>query len=188
MSEQALTTTENGLTDKQDLFLRYYLSAANFNATEAARLAGYAGDDVTLASVGYENLRKPQIRQAVAAAMRERAMEPDEIIGRLSDMARASLGDFISETVDGGSWKLDIPKAARNGKLHLVKNYKDTEHGAEIQLHDPLRALETLARIHKMFGDQQISVEVNLLNVILNALPMEYREPVRLALEAGTQP
>jgi phage terminase small subunit len=175
------------LTVKQKNFIAAYLTSANFNATEAARLAGYEGDDVTLASVGYENLRKPQILEQVRASMRERAMEPEEIIGRLSDMGRASIGDFVTVQEHGG-WTVDLPKAVKNGKMHLIKKYKDTEEGVELTLHDPLRALETLAKIHKMFGEQQINIEVNTLNLILNALPMEYREPVRLALEAGTQP
>jgi len=43
------------LTIKQQKFVDSYSG----NATEAARLAGYAGNDTTLASIGNENLRKP---------------------------------------------------------------------------------------------------------------------------------
>jgi phage terminase small subunit len=52
-----------GLTEKQ----RRFVEAYDGNATEAARLAGYEGDDATLAQVGYENLRKPEIVQAIRA-------------------------------------------------------------------------------------------------------------------------
>jgi hypothetical protein len=48
------------LTTKQRLFVESYLSNG-FNATEAARSAGYkAKDEHSLASIGYENLRKPK--------------------------------------------------------------------------------------------------------------------------------
>lgn len=57
--------SDSGLTEKQRRFVEAYMGVAAGNATEAARVAGYDGDDVTLASVGYENLRKPQIRAAV---------------------------------------------------------------------------------------------------------------------------
>lgn len=49
------------LTDKQMKFVEVFRG----NATEAARLAGYEGNDKTLAQVGYENLRKPEILKAI---------------------------------------------------------------------------------------------------------------------------
>lgn len=61
------TTAEQGkLTDKQEAFaIEYVLSKSN--ATEAARRAGYSNssEDV-LASMGYENLRNPQIIARIA--------------------------------------------------------------------------------------------------------------------------
>jgi len=39
------------LTTKQKLFCEFYVGAANGNATQAARLAGYAGNDITLEAV-----------------------------------------------------------------------------------------------------------------------------------------
>jgi phage terminase small subunit len=44
---------------------RKFVEAFKGNATEAARVAGYKGNDVTLAAVGAENLRKPQILEAI---------------------------------------------------------------------------------------------------------------------------
>lgn len=49
------------LTAKQRKFIEAYAG----NATEAARIAGYKGNAVTLASVAAENLRKPQISAAI---------------------------------------------------------------------------------------------------------------------------
>lgn len=59
------------LTTKQRLFVEAYCGPALGNATEAARLAGYKGNDVTLSSVGSENLRKPQIAEAIEQAKPE---------------------------------------------------------------------------------------------------------------------
>lgn len=52
---------EKKLTPKQEAFVRCYTG----NATEAARMAGYKGNDKTLAVVGSENLRKPYVLSAI---------------------------------------------------------------------------------------------------------------------------
>lgn len=48
-------------TTKQQRFIDFY----DGNATDAARRAGYKGNDNTLAQVGDENLRKPKIAAAI---------------------------------------------------------------------------------------------------------------------------
>jgi len=54
------------MTAKQRLFAEWYCSAAvNMNGTEAARRAGYKGNDNTLASVAAENMRKHAIRNEI---------------------------------------------------------------------------------------------------------------------------
>lgn len=53
------------LTEKQRKFVEAYMGKANGNATEAARLAGYSGNRVTLEAMGRENLGKPRIAEAI---------------------------------------------------------------------------------------------------------------------------
>lgn len=60
-----------GLTEKRRRFVEAYVGEAAGNATQAARIAGYAGNDRTLTSVGSELLTFPDVRQAVDAARRE---------------------------------------------------------------------------------------------------------------------
>ena len=55
------------LTDKQKAFINHYIQC--WNATEAARRAGYQGNDNTLAVVGHENLSKPNIYNAIEKRM-----------------------------------------------------------------------------------------------------------------------
>jgi hypothetical protein len=177
----------SNLTPKQQKFLEAYLGEANFNATEAARLAGYKGEDNVLAVVGCQNLRKPNIAEELRKAWEERGMESHEIIGRLSDIGRASLADFIDVLPEGG-WKLNLVKAQKAGKLHCLKKLKHTEWGTEIELWSPLDAKEKLARIRRLFADAQIEIDVNILNVILEALPIEQREQFSRAIEAAVSP
>jgi phage terminase small subunit len=48
-------------------FLDAYLGPARYNATEAARMAGYAGHRVTLAQIGTKTRRTPQVAVAIEA-------------------------------------------------------------------------------------------------------------------------
>lgn len=57
-----------GLSIKQTKFVAAYLGEAKGNATEAARMAGYKGNDVTLGAVGYENINKPHVLQVIESA------------------------------------------------------------------------------------------------------------------------
>ena len=54
-------TKEHKFTVKQQRFIDFY----DGNATEAARKAGYKGNDNTLKQVGSENLAKPYISSAI---------------------------------------------------------------------------------------------------------------------------
>ena len=52
---------------------------AKGNATKAARFAGYTGNDTTLASVGAENLRKPNIRSEITRRRQELIDQADTL-------------------------------------------------------------------------------------------------------------
>lgn len=54
------------LTEKQRRFVDAYQGEAAGNATQAAKLAGYKGNDNTVSSIATENLQKPAIIQALA--------------------------------------------------------------------------------------------------------------------------
>jgi phage terminase small subunit len=141
------------LSNKQKAFIEHYLRT--WNATEAARLAAYRGNDVTLASVGSENLRKPQIAAVIAARLGELAMEADEVLVRLSEQARASIEDFIEITALGAP-ALDLNKARKAGKLHLIKKmYYDADGNLRsIELYDSQSALVQMGRSHGIFLDR----------------------------------
>ena len=53
------------LTGKQRAFALAWVGEARFNGTQAARIAGYKGDDNTLCAIGRENLGKPRVRAAL---------------------------------------------------------------------------------------------------------------------------
>lgn len=79
------------LNPKQRRFVVEYLAC--LNASEASRRAGYSAK--TAGAIGSENLKKPDIAEAVAAGMDLQAMPTEEILARLSAQARGDMGDFL---------------------------------------------------------------------------------------------
>ena len=139
------------LTDKQRAFIEQYF-ICGFNATEAAKRAGYQGNQDVLSSVGWENLRKPEIKAEIERRMAEFHMSANEVLARLADHAAASLDDFLSSS--GRGIKLDLVKAKKAGKLHLVKSYNKGKQGLKIELVDQQAALVALARHHNLLTDK----------------------------------
>ncbi len=81
----------NKLTTKQRLFVEAYL--ANPNATQAARKAGYKGNDKTLSVVGAENLAKPCIAKLLNERVEEAIITADEILRDVKAIAKTSERD-----------------------------------------------------------------------------------------------
>jgi phage terminase small subunit len=79
------------LTEKQRRFVDYYVETGN--KTEAAKKAGYS--EKTAASIGDENLRKPAIKAAIDARLRElegkRIAKADEVMQFLTSTLRGEV-------------------------------------------------------------------------------------------------
>lgn len=142
-------SVNRGLTLKQQLFVDAYLGEANGNATEAARIAGYASPRIQ----GSENLTKPDIRAAIDSRLAQSAMSSAEVLARLSEHASGSIGDVITLTEDGG-YKLDLLKAKASGKIKLIKKLSPTKDGIGIEMYDAQAALDKLGRHHGIFTDK----------------------------------
>lgn len=148
------------LNNKQELFISEYL--IDFNATQAAIRAGYSKK--TAYSQGNRLLKKAEVSREIEARLDHVAMTADEILTRLSDMAQASLSDFID--IRNGLPFVDLEKAQQNGKMHLLKKFRH-KIGEEIQieLHDAQTALVNLARIHGMLIEKQQTEHTGELTV-----------------------
>lgn len=72
-SAQNAITLDADLTPRQNAFVFWYTTAGDtfYNATQAAKTAGYKGKDNVLAVTGWDNLRKPKIARAIRARQRE---------------------------------------------------------------------------------------------------------------------
>lgn len=152
------------LTPKQQRFIEEYL--VDLNATQAAIRAGYSARSA--ASIGEENLRKPDIAAAVEAAQQKRA----ERLGVTADRIEEELAAVaFSNLRDVASWDEDevtlIPaddlsdQAARslrevNARVETVEGEsgsRTTRH-VQVKQHDKLRALELLGKRHGMWRER----------------------------------
>lgn len=155
---EALPPCPAGLTDKEWMFVLLYTSACWLNGTRAAIAAGYS--EKSARSIASENLAKPDIRQAVDDRLKAFQMGADEVLARIADKARASLEDFLHIQLDPkgepADVRLDLAKAARLGKMHLLKKITFHEMGGvkSIELWDSQAADRDLGRHHKLFIDR----------------------------------
>lgn len=88
---------ESVLTDKQEAFCRYYV--LDWNATEAARKAGYSKK--TAYSIGQENLKKPEIQDRIKELKEEieelTGVSKIRIVNELAKVGFANISDFVHE-------------------------------------------------------------------------------------------
>lgn len=135
-----------GFTNKQQVFINEYLIC--WNATEAARRAGYAYPNVE----GPKNLVKPSIKAEINARMNALVMTADEALMRLSQQAKSDIGDFLTFEDGIKSPFIDLSKA--QDKIHLIKKLKYTNNGLEFELYDKQAALVHIAKYHGLFTDK----------------------------------
>ena len=137
-----------GFTKKQRLFIEYYLQ--HWNASKAALLAGYS--ERTAYSIGWENLKKPEIAAEIRRRIDEVAMTADEVLVSLSGIARATISDFM-DVDEYGKLMFNFQRAKEEGKLGLIKKVVPTVAGLKVELHDPVQALQLLGKHHNLFNE-----------------------------------
>ncbi len=151
------------LTGKQQQFVNEYLCC--FNATEAARRAGYS--EKTASEIGYENLRKPQIAEAIKRRLAETAMSADEVVMRLAEHARSDIGHFLHQDENGeirvalldeaGALLPEtrlIKKVTQRKLVRTSKDMLEEETTLALELYDAQAALVHLGKHHKLFVDR----------------------------------
>lgn len=150
------------LTDKQAAFVREYTK--DWNATQAAIRAGYSEDSA--GNIGWENVRKPEIAEAIQQHIQEAksaaVMSLEEALARLTAIARSSLAQQLREDASVP----DPEKVAQMGQA-LRKVKWSADGGLEIEMVDPLKAMDELAKLQgwdKSGGGQGVTIN-NIIGV-----------------------
>ena len=97
------------MTGKEKLFVTHYL--VSFNATKAARAAGYAEGDIGQA--GYNVLHRTHIQAAIDKRIDAEGMTRNRIVSTLSKIAFAAESDEIEERVSTGDSLSALDKLAK---------------------------------------------------------------------------
>lgn len=148
------------LTNKQERFCREYL--IDLNATQAAIRAGYSKK--VAGSIGFENLKKPEIERFISELQEKKANELDFSFERIAnELAKVAFGDVKNYFDDMGRL-IDInlleSQVSTSIKAVTVQQEKISTAGEvfiessvkKIESYDKLKALEMLS---KMFGHYQ---------------------------------
>jgi hypothetical protein len=95
---------------------------------------------------------RPQMIEAIEYRLAQSAMGADEVLWRLTSMARGSLGD-VGEVDEAGEFHLNLARCLEEGLGHLIKRVRRYKDGSvEVELHDAHGALRDLAKVHGLFG------------------------------------
>jgi phage terminase small subunit len=139
------------LTDKQRLFVEHYLAC--WNATEAARRAGYDGTEGSLRSIGSENLTKPNIEKEIAVRIAEKAMTANEVLVSVGGLARFDVSPFIRFNGRSKTPYVDVKALIAAGYGYAIKSVVKTKFGTNIEFYDRFAALQLIGKHFKLFAE-----------------------------------
>jgi phage terminase small subunit len=139
------------------------------NGTEAYLVLFPRVSRDTAAVNGSKMLRIASIQAEIERRLSEQVMSANEVLKRLSDMAKANLLPFIRITDEGFTY-FDFSHPDAKNYFHLIKKIKTKRtrriegHGenseewedewVEVELHDAQSALEKVGKYHHLFKDE----------------------------------
>src|SRR4051794_19252396 len=135
------------LTSRQERFIEEYL--VDGCATAAARRAGYSSR--TARAIGSENLTKPAVRDAIAAAQAARAkrteVSADRVVAELARIAFANARDYVRVREDR-TFDLCLPdrEAAAAVQELTITDAAEGRRRIRLKLADKRAALVDLGR------------------------------------------
>lgn len=128
------------LTDKQKLWLGFYLGESRLNGTDAARRAGYKDPD----DAGCNNRSNPVLSARIDEELKKRTVSGPEVLEHLADVATADWQHFLT-----------IKTNPKTGEVIDVR----------MDLGSKVKALELLGKHHQLFTDK-VSVGGDFLDVL----------------------
>ncbi len=149
---------DKALNKKEQLFVYEYVT--DFNATKAAQRAGYSPENERAAAVQASRmLRKANILRAIEEFVATKAMGAEEVLHRLTRIARGTMQPFLTE----GN-KVNLHGEAAYADMDLVRSFQEgtSKVGAKLELHDKLKALELLGKANGALSNLKDSLINNI--------------------------
>ncbi|OJW78429.1 terminase small subunit [Spirosoma sp. 48-14] len=147
----------NALNVRQRLFVEEFVKCGN--ATKAAKKAGYSTNLASAATIGYRLLRNVEISKAIEQYLDDRTLKTNQILFKLSQKAEASIEPFVESY--GRGMMFDFSSKKARAAFHTIKKYKTGKYGAEIEFHDPIRAMVAIEQIRHRAFDKKIVPPAN---------------------------
>lgn len=146
--------TLEDLVPRQRKFVQSYLTN-NFNATAAALTAGYS--KTSAASIGCIMLNYPAIKAVVKKQLEAVFLSPEQVMARLSEMAKANISDFISATgkLNEKNYKekgylvkrRKVKRRLRDKDLAVIEDH-------EVEMYDAQSALVNIGKRYGLFTER----------------------------------
>ena len=108
------------LSAKHREFVNEYLAC--FNATDAYLKVYSKVKNDTARANSSRLLTNANIQAAITSRLDERRMSADEVLDRLTDIARGDIADVLD--IGSMGFSLDLKKAYEGGKTKLIKKLK----------------------------------------------------------------
>ena len=150
------------MTPRQERFVAEYL--VDLNATQAAIRAGYSTK--TAASIGYENLRKPEISAFVQATVQRHMAALDLSLERIiAEAARVGISD-IRDLFDPETHAILEPHKLPENVARAVASFTVTTSTVsntitEVKFWNKLQALELVAKLKSLIN-QKLTVDAGI--------------------------
>lgn len=145
----------------QDFINEYFLQ--KMNGTDAYMTVYPKASYDTARANAAKLLANTSIKAEIDRRLKEKQMSADEVLARLSDMARADISEFVDVSRPG-----DLADEKYKGKTHVIKKIKRKitrdQYGREfeemeLEFYDARQTLVDLGRYHKLFTDK---IEITL--------------------------
>lgn len=146
-----MVSEDSELAPRQRAFIDAWFGEARFNATEAARLAGYgnrSGNPNTWNNAGSRMLANAKVQAAISRRWAAHGVTAEEVIFRLAEQMRGSISDLL----DSGALTLDPDKVREHG--HLIKALRPTKEGIVVELYSAQEAAALIGKTLGMFKDR----------------------------------
>lgn len=145
---------DNDLTDKQWLFVAYYVKY--WNATKAYQKA-YECDWPTANANGSRLLGKASVKEEIIKArdgiVDESLFTFKAVLQKYMDIAFADIGDYVERSDTGYAVTI---KLLEEMDTSLISELSNTENGVKIKLADKIKALDMLAKYTDLLGEKEL--------------------------------
>ncbi len=145
------------LNDKQRMFVAEYL--VDLNATQAAIRAGYS--EKTAGRTGHENLKKPEIAEAIQEAFEARIerteIKSDRVLMEYARLAFSDMRQFVEWDSTGVTWKdsAELPEGAAACVSEVSETISEGGRTRRFKLHSKTGALQDLGKHLSLFVERK---------------------------------